>query len=91
MPTTQAVKLDDATSNRLKSLAQQRNRSAHWLMRAAIERYLVEEEQYEREKAEDMAEYEDYLRTGRGISHEEVGAWLKELAQDPKAPWPKQQ
>jgi predicted transcriptional regulator len=91
MSVTQGIKLDDDTSKRLKVLSSQRDRSAHWLMRDAIERYLTEEERYEREKAEDMAEHEDYLRTGRGISHEAVGAWLKELAHDPKAPWPKQQ
>jgi predicted transcriptional regulator len=91
MSTTQAIKLDDETSKRLKGLAQQRNRSAHWVMRAALERYLAEEEQYEREKAEDLAEYEDYLQTGRGISQQVMGTWLKELVDDPKAPWPKQQ
>jgi predicted transcriptional regulator len=46
MSTTQAIKLDDETSKRLKSLAEQRNRSAHWLMREALARYLAEEEEY---------------------------------------------
>jgi predicted transcriptional regulator len=59
MSTTQAIKLDDETNNRLKALAQKRNRSAHWLLRDALQRYLAEEERYEREKAEDLAEYED--------------------------------
>ena len=57
MSTTQAIKLDDEMNNRLKALANQRNRSAHWLVRDALQRYLIEEERYEREKAEDLAEY----------------------------------
>lgn len=90
MSVTHGIKLDEETSKRLKMLAHQRSRSAHWLMRDAIERYLTEEEQYEREKAEDVAEYEDFLQTGRGISQEEMGAWLDKLVQDKNAPWPKQ-
>jgi predicted transcriptional regulator len=90
MSTTQAIKLDDDTNTRLKALAQQRNRSAHWLMRDALERYLTEEERYEREKAEDLAEYEDYLLTGKAIDNETVASWLNELANGKKATWPKQ-
>jgi predicted transcriptional regulator len=90
MSTTQAIKLDDETNNRLKVLAEQRNRSAHWLLRDALQRYLAEEERYEREKAEDLAEYEDYLLTGRGIANETVVLWLNELASGKKAAWPKQ-
>jgi predicted transcriptional regulator len=90
MSTTQAIKLDDETNNRLKALAQQRNRSAHWLLRDALQRYLLEEERYEREKAEDLAEYEDYLVTGRGIDNETVTAWLNDLASGKKTAWPKQ-
>lgn len=87
MSTTQAIKLDDKTSERLKSLAQQRSRSAHWLMREALERYLTEEERYEREKAEDLAAYEEYLETGNAIENEEVMVWLGELAKGKNIPW----
>lgn len=90
MSTTQAIKLDDDTSTRLKALANQRNRSAHWLMRDALQRYLVEEERYEREKAEDLAEYEDYLLTGKAIDNETVASWLNELANGKKTAWSKQ-
>lgn len=90
MSATQAIKLDDDTNTRLKALAQQRNRSAHWLMRDALQRYLAEEERYEREKAEDLAEYEDYLLTGKAIDNETVASWLNELANGKKATWLKQ-
>ena len=90
MSTTQAIKLDDETNKRLKLLAQQRNRSAHWLLREALQRYLKEEECYEREKAEDLAEYEDYLLTGKAVDSETVATWLSELASGKKTAWPKQ-
>ncbi|HEX9153524.1 MAG TPA: ribbon-helix-helix protein, CopG family [Candidatus Saccharimonadales bacterium] len=90
MSSTQAIKLDDETNNRLKTLAQQRNRSAHWLMRDALQRYLIEEERYEREKAEDLAEYEDYLIAGKAVDNEAVVSWLNELTNGKKTAWPKQ-
>lgn len=90
MSATQAIKLDDETSNRLKALAHKRNRSAHWLMRDALQRYLAEEEHYEREKEEDLAEYEDYLLTGKAIDNETVASWLNELANGKQTAWPKQ-
>jgi predicted transcriptional regulator len=90
MSITQAIKLDDEMNNRLKALAQQRDRSAHWLIREALQRYLSEEERYEREKAEDLAEYEDYLMTGKAIDNEVVAVWLSKLANGKKTVWPKQ-
>jgi len=89
MSTTQGIKLDDETSARLRTLGQKRERSPHWLMRTAIERFLDQEEKYEAEKAEDMAEYEEYLRTGKAINNETVLAWLNDLANGRKVPWPK--
>jgi predicted transcriptional regulator len=88
MSTTQGIKLDDETSKRLKALAKQRNRSAHWLMRAAIEIYLEREEHYEREKSEDAARWEQYLLTGRAVAAPEVEAWLTDLAHDKPTKWP---
>jgi predicted transcriptional regulator len=90
MSTTRAIKLDDETNSRLKALAQQRNRSAHWLLRDALERYLAEEERYEREKAEDLAEYEDYILTSKALDNKTVASWLNELANGKKTAWPKQ-
>lgn len=90
MSTTQAIKLDDETSERLKALALQRDRSAHWLMREALQRYLTEEERYEREKVADLAEYEEYLLTGKAIDNETVALWLNKLASGKKTTWPRQ-
>ncbi|MDR3424501.1 MAG: hypothetical protein P4M13_05410 [Alphaproteobacteria bacterium] len=37
------------------------------------------EEDYEREKREDMERWEHYQLTGEAVSHEEVVAWLESL------------
>lgn len=53
-------------------MAEKKKRSPHWLMRSAIEDYLQREEQFEKDKAEDMARWENYLITGKAIDHEKV-------------------
>ena len=78
--TTMGVKLDRETRDRLQKLGKARNRSSHWLMREAIRRYMEVEERYEQEKAEDQARYQAYLETGHHISHEDMLAWLDQLA-----------
>ncbi len=89
MSTTQGIKLDDEIRNRLKVLAEKRQRSPHWLMRTAIERYLEQEERYEREKSEDMERWEQYQLTGKTIDNEAVKKWLSDLADNKIAPCPK--
>lgn len=88
MAETQGIKLDARTRQRLKALGEVRDRSPHWLMKAAIERYLDQEEEYEREKREDLERWEEYKLTGKHISHEHMMAWLSELAAGKDAPWP---
>jgi len=79
--TTTGIKLDQETRERLKLLAEKKQRTTHWLMKEAIGRYLVEEEQFEREKAEDEARYQRYLDTGSHVSHEDLTNWLEDLSQ----------
>ena len=76
---TMGVKLDEETRARLEQLGKLRQRSAHWLMKKAIERYLDCEEAFEREKQQDMARWEEYQLTGEHLSHEEMTAWLDDL------------
>lgn len=79
--TTRGVKLDDRTQERLQALGALRDRSPHYLMKAAIESYLDREESYEREKREDRERYDQYLLTGEAVSQEKASAWLESLAQ----------
>ncbi len=77
--TTMGVKLDEVTRDRLKKLGEARQRSAHWLMKAAILEYLDREERHEVEKREDMARWEAYLDTGESITNDEMMEWLGDL------------
>lgn len=85
--TTIGIKVDETLKQRLKALGEVRDRSPHWLAKAALERYLDEEEEYERRKREDMDEWEDYLLTGDGIPNSRVLEWLGQLAQGKRVLW----
>lgn len=87
MASTQGIKLDEQTQQRLKVLAHKRDRSPHWLMKAAIEDYLNREEHYEREKAEDTQRWEQYELTSHAIDHADVAPWLEKLANGQIEPW----
>jgi predicted transcriptional regulator len=87
MSNSLAVKLDDAIRDRLRALAEKRDRSPHWLMKAAILEYLEREEAYERERAEDESRWQDYLLTGAAVPHEDVAPWLESYTPDTPRPW----
>jgi len=87
MASTQGIKLDDDVRKRLKALAETKKRTPHWIMRTAIEDYLNREEQYEKEKAEDMARWGNYLITGKAIENKKVLAWLKDLSEGKPRKW----
>jgi predicted transcriptional regulator len=80
--TTMGIKLDPQTRERLKELGQRKDRSPHWIMKAAILEYLSREERYEREKEEDRARWETYQRTGAHISNDAMNAWLDRWGTD---------
>lgn len=81
---TTGIKLDAKTRKRLQDLARARDRSVHWLMKEAIGRYLVEEERFEQEKAEDEARYQRFLETGSHLADGEMDAWFDDLAGEAK-------
>jgi len=89
MSQTRGVKLDDTTQQRLAALARIRDRSPHWLMCKAIETFLEREENYEREKREDMERWERYQLTGEAIPHAKATSWLEKLAQGKVTSCPK--
>lgn len=81
MPEALGITLDETALQRLRALGKLRNRSLHWLIKAAIESYLAREERYECEKQEDMERWVHYQLTGKALSQERVTAWLSDLAQ----------
>jgi predicted transcriptional regulator len=78
--TTLGIKLDEKTRQRLKQLAELKDRSPHWIMKTAIGEYLDREEAEERQQAEDRARWERYVETGAFIDNDEMMSWLDGLA-----------
>lgn len=80
-PTTHpvAVKLDTTTKARIKLLAQARKRSAHWLMREAIEQYVEREEKREAFKQDALRAWEEFQSTGQHITAQEADRWMASL------------
>ena len=87
---TTSLKLDAATKARLQRLADARKRSAHWLMREAIEQYVNREERREQLRRDTLAAWSDYETTGLHVTAEEADAWLARLeaGEDAEPPAP---
>jgi predicted transcriptional regulator len=74
-----AIKIDAATKERIGRLAQARQRTAHWLMREAIQQYLEREEKREAFRQDGMHAWDEYQATGRHLTAKEADAWLAKL------------
>jgi predicted transcriptional regulator len=89
MASTQGIKLDDDTKQRLKTLAEKRDRSPHYLMKTAISDYLEREETYEKEKAEDIARWEHFMHTGKSIDNTVMKKLFQDIKQGKRVTWPR--
>jgi len=74
-----AVRLADPLKARIRTLAEQRRRPMHWLMREAIEQYVAREEQREAFRREALDAWNHYQTTGLHVTGAEAEAWLAEL------------
>jgi predicted transcriptional regulator len=92
MPTLPAtsLKLDAEIKARLQRLADARRRSAHLLMREAIEQYVEREERREQLRQDALAAWAEYQARGQHVTAEEADAWLArlELGEDAEPPSP---
>ena len=77
-PTT-SLKLDPELKERVQRLASIRRRSAHWVMREAVEQYVVREEKREQLRQDALAAWDHYQTTGLHATAEEADAWLAKL------------
>ncbi len=78
-PSTTSVKLDDKTKERIQRLAASRRRSAHWVMREAIEQYVEREEKREQFRQDALTAWSHYQTTGLHLTAEEADSWLAKL------------
>jgi predicted transcriptional regulator len=88
-PSTTSVKLDSKTKQRVQRLASARRRSAHWVMREAIEQYVAREETREQFRQDALAAWDHYQTTGLHLTAEEADSWLAKLESGKKSAPPK--
>ncbi len=74
-----AVKLDTDIRERMKRLAETRQRTTHWIMRKAIQQYIEREEKREVFRQDAIHAWEEYQLTGLHVSFEEADSWLSKL------------
>ncbi len=77
--TTSSLKLDFELKQRIQKLASARRRSAHWIMREAVEQYVNREEKREQFRRDALSAWNDYQATGLHATAEEADAWLAKL------------
>jgi predicted transcriptional regulator len=85
---TTSLKIDSKLKERVQRLASVRRRSAHWVMREAVEQYVSREEQREQLRQDALAAWNHYQTTGLHATAEEADAWLAKLeaGEDAAAP-----
>jgi predicted transcriptional regulator len=85
---TTSLKLDLELKERVQRLAQARRRSAHWIMREAVEQYVGREEKREQLRHDALTAWAEYQATGLHATAEEADVWLSRLeaGEDAEAP-----
>ena len=76
-----AIKLDEDTKERVKRLAQTRQRTPHWLMREAITQYVEREEKREALRQDTLQAWESFRAQGLHVTADEADAWMAQLEQ----------
>ena len=82
---TTSLKLDSELKQRVQRLAQSRRRSAHWILREAVEEYVTREEKREQFRQDALAAWNQYQTTGLHATAEQADAWLAKLEAGEKA------
>lgn len=74
-----SVKIDEDLKHRVQSLAEQRRRSAHWIMREAIREYVEREEKLQALRQDALSAWAAYQADGLNVTSSEADAWLARL------------
>ena len=83
-----SVKLEAGEREALSRIAAAKNRSAHFVARAAITEYLTREEKRQSFIAEAEASLKHFQETGLHITLEEFSSWADDYQDNPEAPFP---
>ena len=79
LPPLLGMRLSEETQHRLEALAKARDRTPHYLMKAAVERFLDVEEALEAERQLVKDRWQKYELTGETLDHADVKAWAASL------------
>ena len=82
------IRIDESLEHRLDALALRTQRSKSFLAKAALLRYIEEEERKQYENDLTVARWEEYQETGETISHEAMTNWLESWGTDVEKPCP---
>ena len=77
---TTSLKLDSELKERVQRLAQVRRRTAHWIMREAVEQYVSREEKREQFRQDALKAWDEYQATGLHVMGDEADRWLAKLS-----------
>lgn len=83
-----SIKLDASDYERLQSIAIVKNRTPHFLMKDAIQKYLVMEEAEQKAVNEAAASLAHFRTTGLHTTLGEMQAWAESLKNDRNSPMP---
>jgi predicted transcriptional regulator len=78
-PQPVAVKLDPALKERIRKLADARQRTSHWMMREAISQYVEREEKRESFQRDALEAWKEFEATGLHVKAAEADGWLERL------------
>lgn len=73
------LKVDTLTKERIKRLADARNRTPHRVMLDAISEYVDREEKREAFRQDGIRAWNEYQASGLHVTHEEADSWLAKL------------
>lgn len=88
MTSPTSIKLDDDIKQRVRSLAESRKRTSHWVMREAIAQYVEREEKREALRQDTLKAWQELQETGLHATAEEIDRWLQNWGTDDEAPAP---
>ncbi|HUW27852.1 MAG TPA: CopG family ribbon-helix-helix protein [Sulfuriferula sp.] len=81
-----SLKLEPSEHERLKTLAELKHRTPHYLMHEAVRQYLEREESRESFKRDALTSWREYQETGLHLTGEEVANWLDSWGTDTSRP-----
>lgn len=73
------IKIDSDTRDRVKKLAEARERTPHWMMREAIREFVEREEKREQFRQDAISAWQEYLATGLHVTQQAADDWLAKL------------